>query len=155
MTQFPMAYFYFNTCLSQQVMSVKVFDLFLNPFTLIMSSLPWPSSHCLTSDPSLFSNSQVRVGRAGEECVSRLRQRQWCPWGAQARLRWRADGRCPPQEVRGHIVISPLRNTAQGMTCGVMWYIKVSIFYFHGFFQFMKASKQLSSQNKMVLWWSF
>lgn len=47
----------------------------------------------------LLPVSPVWVRRAGEERVSRLRQRQRRPRGAEAGLCWRADGRRPPQEV--------------------------------------------------------
>ena len=47
----------------------------------------------------LLPVSPVWVRRAGEERVSRLRQRQRRPRGAQAGLCWRADGWRPPQEV--------------------------------------------------------
>lgn len=47
----------------------------------------------------LFTVSQVRVRRAGEKRVPGLRQRQRCPRGAQAGLRWWADGWCSSKEV--------------------------------------------------------
>lgn len=55
----------------------------------------------------LFAVSQVWVRWAGKECVSRLWQRQRRPRGAQAGLCWRADRRCPPQEVSSKLGVAP------------------------------------------------
>lgn len=113
---FPMSPDFVHTCFPQLVMCHERFTTCFDSIWLIfipflhlvctVSSLHWCVGHLFffffyhnLSLIFLFPVSQVRVRWAGEKCVSGLRQWQWCSWGAQARLRGRADRWRPSQEV--------------------------------------------------------